>query len=92
MSNTHFPNSRLCSRIAVSLATAILILVAFPFNRSLVYSLLVYGRYPPLYPHHRELELELPHYQSYKHSDVKYLWSPNHAASMLTDLLRRKFR
>lgn len=92
MSNSYSPYSRFCSRIAVPLATATLILVAFPFNRSLVYSLLVYGRYPPLYPHHRELELQLPHYQSYEHSDVKYLWSPNHPASMLTDTLLRKPR
>lgn len=88
MSNFYFPYSRLCSRIAVPLATAVLILVAFPFNRSLVYSLLVDGRYPPLYLHHHERELELPHYRSYEHSDVKYLWSPNHPASMLTDTLR----
>lgn len=73
------------SRVAVLLTTAILILVAFPFNRSLVHTLLVHGRYPPLYPHHRQLELELPHYQSYEHSDVKYLWSPNHPYSMLSN-------
>lgn len=77
---SHFP--RLCLRVTVLLATAILILVAFPFNRSLVLSLLVDGRYPPLYPHYHKLELELPHYRVYEHSDVKYLWSPNHPISM----------
>ncbi|KAG9309932.1 hypothetical protein JVU11DRAFT_6199 [Chiua virens] len=44
----------------------------------LIYSLLVYRRYPPLYPQYHQLELELSHYASYEHSDVKYLWSPNH--------------
>jgi hypothetical protein len=82
MSNFCSLYNRRWSRLAVPLATAILILVAFPFNRSLVHCLLVYGRYPPLYPHHRELELELPHYQSYERSDVKYLWSPNHPTNV----------
>ena len=83
MSNFCFPYNRRWSRVAVLFATAVLILVVFPFNRSLVHCLLVYGRYPPLYPHNRELERELPHYQSYERSDVKYLWSPNHPTSML---------
>ncbi|KAG8221663.1 hypothetical protein J3R82DRAFT_1947 [Butyriboletus roseoflavus] len=92
MSNFHFPYARFYPRLAVLLATAILILVAFPFNRSLTYSLLVYGRYPPLYPHHHQLQLELPHYESYEHSDIKYLWAPNHPSSMLPNTLRRKLR
>lgn len=91
MSGFRFPYARLYPRLAL-LATAILIIVAYPFNRSLVYTLLVHRRYPPLYPHHRQLELELPHYESYEHSDVKYLWSPNHPSSMLTSTLRRDHR
>ncbi|KIJ65219.1 hypothetical protein HYDPIDRAFT_111127 [Hydnomerulius pinastri MD-312] len=59
-------------------AIAFLIIVAFPFNRSLVHTLLVDHRYPPLYPKYHQQELELPHYTTYEHSDVKYLWAPNH--------------
>lgn len=83
MSSLFFPHNRCWSRFAILFATALFILVAFPFNRGLVYSLYVYGRYPPLYPQHRELELNLPHYDSYEHSDVKYLWSPNHPSGTL---------
>lgn len=82
MSNFCFQYTRLCSRIAVLFAVSIFILAAFPFNRSLVRSLLVDGRYPPLYLRYREQELNLPHYQSYEDSDVKYLWSPNHPFGM----------
>ncbi|KAN0088728.1 hypothetical protein V8E55_005785 [Tylopilus felleus] len=82
MSSLFFPHNRCWSRFAILFATALFILVAFPFNRGLVYSLYVYGRYPPLYPQHRELELNLPHYDSYEHSDVKYLWSPNHPSEV----------
>lgn len=90
MSNFYFPYNRHWSRVAILCATATLTLVAFPFNRSLAHCLLVYGRYPPIYPHHRELELELPHYQFYERSNVKYLWSPNHPTRTLNNVLRRK--
>lgn len=92
MSSFRFPYARLYPRLAVLLATAILIIVAFPFNRSLVYTLLVHGRYPPLYPDRYKLQLELPHYEAYEHSDIKYLWAPNHPSSMPTNTLRRKPR
>ncbi|KAH7885776.1 hypothetical protein F5I97DRAFT_2022601 [Phlebopus sp. FC_14] len=70
--------SQFSLRIIVLSAIAILIIAGFPFNRSLVHTLLVYRRYPPLYPQYHEREQDLPHYRSYKQSDIKYLWAPNH--------------
>ncbi|KIJ67462.1 hypothetical protein HYDPIDRAFT_127451 [Hydnomerulius pinastri MD-312] len=57
----------------------IIILEAFPYNRSLIHTLIIEHRYPPLYQHFREREDNLPHYAAYEQSStIKYLWTPNH--------------